>query len=124
MGLNPTKANHLERGSWGETLAREHLLANGYVFLVQNLRLGKSEIDLVLLQDATVVWAEVKTRTAEVADPQELLTKRKWEVMQEAADQWMNQHYPNHNLRFDLIVITGTEEHHILTHYPGAFSPD
>lgn len=50
------------RGREAEQLALEHLLAQGFRLLWQNLRLGALELDLVAQKDDLVVVVEVRSR--------------------------------------------------------------
>ena len=55
---------HLERGSLGEGAARDFLKAAGLKFLTANFSCKDGEIDLILREGETLVFVEVKTRTA------------------------------------------------------------
>jgi putative endonuclease len=55
---------HLERGSLGENTARDFLKASGLKFLTANFSCRDGEIDLVFRDGETLVFVEVKTRTA------------------------------------------------------------
>ena len=50
-------------GRWGETLAAEHLEAQGWTVLERNYRAGPPEIDLIAERGHTVAFVEVKTRS-------------------------------------------------------------
>src|ERR1700712_1799646 len=60
------RAEHLERGTSGEKLARRFLRRNGFKILYRNFR-GRSggEIDIVCRDGDTLVFVEVKTRSRE-----------------------------------------------------------
>ena len=49
-------------GLWGEILAARYLRDHGYRILNTNFRVGHAEIDIIALDGAQVVVAEVKTR--------------------------------------------------------------
>jgi putative endonuclease len=49
-------------GFYGETLAKNFLLARGYSFICANVRFGRLEIDLVTKYGNLTVFIEVKTR--------------------------------------------------------------
>ena len=55
---------HLERGSLGENAARDFLKAAGLKFLTANFSCKEGEIDLIFREGETLVFVEVKTRTA------------------------------------------------------------
>jgi len=66
-------------GRIGERLALEHLLRLGYSLVARNHRTRYGEIDLVMHDDSTLVFVEVKTRRASSArrEPWEALHPRK-----------------------------------------------
>jgi putative endonuclease len=55
---------HLARGSLGETAARDFLQDAGLKFLTANFSCKEGEIDLIFRDGETLVFVEVKTRTA------------------------------------------------------------
>jgi len=55
---------HLERGVLGENAARDFLKAAGMKFLTANFACKEGEIDLIFRDGETLVFVEVKTRTA------------------------------------------------------------
>ncbi|AYY12733.1 YraN family protein [Actinobacteria bacterium YIM 96077] len=50
-------------GAYGEQVAARHLERNGLIVVARNWRCSVGEIDIVALEDATVVVCEVKTRS-------------------------------------------------------------
>lgn len=58
------KPVHLERGSLGEDAARDFLKKQGLKFLTANFSCKEGEIDLIFRDGETLVFVEVKTRTA------------------------------------------------------------
>jgi putative endonuclease len=58
------KPVHLERGSLGEDAARDFLKKQGLDFLTANFSCKEGEIDLIFRDGETLVFVEVKTRTA------------------------------------------------------------
>jgi putative endonuclease len=63
-GAEAERPVHLERGSLGENAARELLKAAGLKFLTANFSCKEGEIDLIFRDGETLVFVEVKTRTA------------------------------------------------------------
>lgn len=49
-------------GDFGENAAREYLEKKGYIFLDKNYRTRYGEIDIIMLDNDTTVFIEVKTR--------------------------------------------------------------
>lgn len=96
-------------GRWGETLAAEYLIENGYTIVERNARTPYGEIDLVARQDEEVspdevgvegrssgyatIFVEVKTRSSRSFGlPEEAVTSRKQAHMLAAAQAYMQQH--------------------------------
>src|SRR5688572_30069751 len=59
----PEKPLHLERGTLGESAAREFLEKKGLKFLTANFSSKRGEIDLIFRGGETLVFVEVKTRS-------------------------------------------------------------
>jgi len=67
-----------ERGEQGERLAERHYLENGYRVLARNYRIRAGEVDLVILKNNTVVFAEVRGReNLQYGLPEETVTLSK-----------------------------------------------
>jgi putative endonuclease len=58
------KPVHLERGDLGEIAARDFLKEQGLKFLTSNFSCKEGEIDLIFREGETLIFVEVKTRTA------------------------------------------------------------
>ncbi|TCS79204.1 YraN family protein [Tepidibacillus fermentans] len=50
-------------GKWGEEKAKEYLLSQGYVLIEENWRTRYGELDLIMLDQGTVVFIEVRTKS-------------------------------------------------------------
>jgi putative endonuclease len=59
-------------GALGEALARRHLEARGFELLDANFRTRHGELDLVVADDRSLVFCEVKTRVVASASSGEL----------------------------------------------------
>lgn len=70
-------AEHNELGKWGEEVAREHLLKQGYAIGGENIRVAGVEIDFIATRDDTICFVEVKTRATDFTDPIEAVDSRK-----------------------------------------------
>ncbi len=55
-------------GSFGEKIARDFLIKNGYTIIARNLKLSYQEIDIIASIKEKMVFIEVKTRTSGIAD--------------------------------------------------------
>lgn len=116
-------ARHNLTGEWGEKVAREYLLAQGYAIGGENTRIGNYEIDFIAMKDDVVAFVEVKTRTEPEFDPLEAVDSRKRARLARAADAYMNASNLPLSPRFDIITIIGTPEDYEIEHFPDAFMP-
>lgn len=55
--------SHIKTGRIGEKIAEKYLKKNKYKIIGKNVRVGKSEFDIIGIKDETLVFFEVKTRT-------------------------------------------------------------
>lgn len=110
-------------GAWGEQVAREHLLVQGYAITAQNVRIGGVEIDFIATKDNRICFVEVKTRSSDFVDPLETIDERKRSRLARAADSYMRGCDIPLEPQFDLIFIIGTPERFTLEHIPDAFYP-
>jgi len=111
-------AEHNTLGKKGEELATELLLNKGYTILGKNYRFKKFEVDIIALQDKTLVAVEVKTRsTPDFGDPQEFLKKTQIKNLVEAVDHYITSNNLDYEVRFDVIGIIknklGTKIEHL-----------
>lgn len=118
-------ADHLELGRQGEQLAKAHFLKQYYEILEENWWHGKAEVDLILYQDGTLVFVEVKTRTGTAfGQPEDFVDAAKQKQMQEAAEAYIQLMEHRGEVRFDVIsILINTSGEQTLTHIPDAFWP-
>jgi putative endonuclease len=106
-------------GAWGEDLALRYLLGRGYRLVERNYRKRRGEIDLIVRNEDTLVFVEVKLRRSTgFGDPLEAVTKRKQTTIRSLAEQYLADNQPDFDtLRFDVVGIlvtsTGTRVDHI-----------
>ncbi len=96
-------------GKWGEDCASSFLESKGFKIFDRNVRTPAGEIDLIALDNETLVFVEVKTRShLDAGYPEEAVTEEKLEHMIDSAENWLQDHpeYEN-NWRLDVIAITG-----------------
>jgi putative endonuclease len=117
-------------GRLGERLALEHLRRLGYELVDANHRTRFGELDLIVCDDRTLVFVEVKTRRAtgpDAADrPWEALHARKRAQVRRMAAAWLaaTETRPRRGaLRFDAIavVLDASGALRSLEHLEGAF---
>jgi len=109
----------------GEAIAEQFCVLRGYRVVDRNAREGRGELDLVAIDRDTVVFVEVKFRSAR--DPVGALSAvraKKREDMARAAARWLSsRHLLGRPVRFDVIGITwGPDETDLrVEHVPNAF---
>lgn len=102
-----TGAHNRSIGDYGERVAAQWLTARGMVVLDRNWRCRQGEVDLVLRDDDTLVFCEVKTR-ASVAfgHPLEAVTPAKYHRLRRLAALWMESHQVRaRNVRIDVVGV-------------------
>ena len=100
-------------GKWGENLAADYLIEQGYTILDQNVHTPYGELDLVTAQpldtdpgEFTIVFIEVKTRRSQsFGFPEESITASKQEHIISSALHYMQQQ-PNRDRDWRVDVIT------------------
>jgi putative endonuclease len=96
-------------GRYGEQVARDRLVADGYALIDTNWRGRAGELDAVAVApDGTLVFVEVKTRSGlGFGLPAEAVTRRKAARLRALAGEWLAAHpdvwWPA--LRFDVIGV-------------------
>jgi putative endonuclease len=115
-------------GQHGEDLALAHLERLGYALVARNHRTRYGEIDLVVFDGSTLVFAEVKTRRANSAGrgPWEALHERKRKQVRRMAAAFLLEvadRPHSADLRFDAIgvLIDGQGRLVRLDHLEAAF---
>lgn len=117
-------ANHNELGEWGEQLARDYLLTNGYTLLEHNLHVGRKEVDIVAVKGSVMAFIEVKTRSSDLASAIEAVDSKKMRRIVRAADSILAAQSLPFEYRFDIIAVIGTPcTGHELHHITDAFMP-
>nr|WP_299382711.1 YraN family protein [Allomuricauda sp.] len=113
---------HNEFGKLGEQLAIDFLLEKGYEIHATNYRFLKAEIDIVAKKDGILAIVEVKSRNKGfVEDLQNVINKKKVNLLTMAADQYVVEHGILDEVRFDLITIVKQKDDFHLEHVKNAF---
>lgn len=100
--------SNLSVGSLGEEIAEKYLKKRGYEILDRNFRSKRwGEIDIVAIEDETVVFVEVKTRlSTDYGEPQEAVSPRKLRALKRAGQYFKLQHPQTPDaLRIDVVAI-------------------
>jgi len=94
----------------GISLAGYILMARGMQPVAKNYRIRGGECDIIAWDGDTLVFVEVKTRTAGGAmAPREAVDGQKQQHLLQAAAQYLAQNQLQAPCRFDVVAITGEE---------------
>ena len=106
--FSPGTAEHLERGTAGETAACKYLRRSGYKILYRNFR-GRTggELDIVCRDGDTLVFVEVKTRGSEdFGRPFEAVRADQQRRISRGALAWLRMlDNPDILFRFDVVEV-------------------
>lgn len=116
-------AKHNDTGSWGEEVASQFLVGEGYAIRDRNWRAAPYEIDIVAMKDNRIVFVEVKTRSSFLSDPVLSITDKKKSHLVRAANAYMTCFHLPHEIQFDLIFISGDRDTYRIEHIADAFYP-
>ncbi len=122
MASQGTAASGRELGNWGEELAARHLESLGMVILARNWRCRAGEIDVVALDDGTLVVCEVKTRTTDAFGiPLAAVTPVKLRRLRRLAAEWLAESAVRvRDVRFDVVgILTTSSGEPLLEHIRG-----
>ncbi|NUU06742.1 YraN family protein [Leifsonia sp. C5G2] len=111
-----------ELGRRGEQVAADWLEGLGYRVVDRNWRCPTGELDLVLRQGRTLVFAEVKTRSSlEFGHPFEAITSAKSARLRRLAAHWCREHAPAAaDVRIDAVAVTDAwSERPLVEHLTG-----
>jgi putative endonuclease len=94
-------------GRRGEQLALEHYKRLGFELLARNQHTRSGEVDLVVADTRTIVFAEVKTARLTALDPLVSITERKLLRMRRVAREWLadEPHCRRSTLRLDVVAV-------------------
>ena len=111
-----------ELGKYGEELAVDYLINKGYQIIERNWRSGHKEIDIIALDDTTLVIVEVKTRKSDdFGEPEIAVGKTKQRFLIWAADNYVRYKKLNVDVRFDIISIVFNDDEPEIEHFEDAF---
>lgn len=134
LTLTPSLTNLYDRwnpttslGQRGERAAERFLLRQGMVIIERGYRDRFGEIDLIVADDQTLVFVEVKTRSSDHAGlPAEAVDEQKQIHLTRAAQGYLKwNHLTECRARFDVIAITWPSPSRPpeIIHYENAFEP-
>ncbi|MFH1370680.1 MAG: YraN family protein [Planctomycetota bacterium] len=112
-------------GKWGERQCEKFLKRKGLKTLTRNYACKAGEIDLIMVDnDRSIVFVEVKTRTNEEFAPTEsAVNKTKIDKMVKTSRYFLSAHdIDNRPYRFDIVTVTlGQRGPAEIRHYKNAF---
>jgi putative endonuclease len=112
-------------GARGEIAAAMFLKRLGYRIVHRNYAIGGGEFDIVAIEDRTVVFVEVKTRsTDEFGSPAQSVDRNKQEQLSRLAHLYIRRyHLQEHHARFDVIAVVWPKNARRpeIKHYRNAF---
>ncbi|MEO9965212.1 MAG: YraN family protein [Reichenbachiella sp.] len=111
--------NSKEQGKSGEDYALKHLLSLGYDLIERNYRYRRSEIDLIMWFNVTLVFVEVKWRSnSKYGFPEHFVSANQQKMIMEGAEHYILESKHNGPIRFDIVAINAQEK---LVHFKDAF---
>jgi putative endonuclease len=101
----------MEKGKFGEILAKNFLKKNGYSILFENYRTRFGEIDLIVEKNNTIIFVEVKYRTNKnFGRAEESINKSKIKKIRNSAVQFLKNYKKDYKkFRIDIIAINNFE---------------
>lgn len=94
-------------GKYGESIARDFLINNGYKILDMNYRNRYGEIDIISIKNDIIIFCEVKSRyTNSFGNPIEAVTYYKQKQIIKLSEMYLlYKKYNNYNVRYDVIEV-------------------
>jgi putative endonuclease len=110
-------------GAWGEELALHYLTRRGYTLIERNYRTRYGELDLILRDQNTLVFVEVKLRRGVAfGNPLEAVTPRKQATIRALAERYLSVRAPHFDaVRFDVVGILIGKGQPRIVHIEDAF---
>ncbi len=99
-------AHHNQTGKYGEDLAVQWLIANGYELLHRNWKHSYYELDAIASKDGILHFIEVKTRTTDTyGHPEQGVTAKKMERLMQAGEEFLYQFPGWTRIQYDILSI-------------------
>jgi putative endonuclease len=110
-------------GERGENMAAKYLRNKGYQIIVRNFRTQVGEVDIIARDGKTLVFVEVKTRSADDPTPEQQVHHQKQHQLTKSAKVYLGRYgFPQPAARFDVVAVVwpgGREP--IIRHTENAF---
>ena len=118
----PKMTKNQALGKQGEQLAMDYLKEQGYQIVRRNYRYLQAEIDIIARKKDQLVVVEVKFRQRNFfEDLSQTVNKKKRNLLIMAADQFIQSHELDLELRFDVITIIQNDQGYTIEHMESAF---
>jgi putative endonuclease len=90
--ITPKHPSYNQRvGSFGEDLARKHLINKGYRLIGANIKTGNQELDIIAIKDGILVFIEVKTRASSIyGEADEAIFRKKTRSLKQAINKYLS----------------------------------
>lgn len=114
-------------GSYGERVAVQRLIDDGYEIVESNWRCADGEIDIIATRDGVISFIEVKTRSSDrFGEPAEAVGLQKQRKIRELATIWLRErgHVESgpSDLSFDVVEVRHADKGAAkVTHLRAAF---
>jgi len=104
-------APHLLQGRKGERVAARFLLKQGFDILARRYRGRSGELDIIALEQDTLAFVEVKTRSSsKFGEPWEFVDWQKQQTLRRTAEEFIADHdLSQYSYRFDIVSVLGKE---------------
>jgi putative endonuclease len=104
-------APHLLQGRKGERVAARFLLKQGFDILARRYRGRSGELDIIALEQDTLAFVEVKTRSSsKFGEPWEFVDWQKQQILRRTAEEFIADHdLSQYSYRFDIVSVLGKE---------------
>lgn len=122
--MESPQKDRLSLGKAGEEEAVRFLKKKRYKIVSRGFRLLRGEIDIIAYDGATLVFAEVKTRTSHAFGfPEESVTPAKQGQIRKIAQGYLARNrLENVTCRFDVLAVTiGNDRQIKIRHFENAF---
>jgi putative endonuclease len=110
-------------GQKGEAFAAEYLQKKGFKIRHRNWISGKHEVDIVAENKDFIVFVEVKTRSEDLVDARDLVSREKQRSIVFVADTYIRRYGLEKESRFDVIVLINEDDKFRINHIEDAFYP-
>ena len=120
-------SENIQLGRIGENLAVNFLEQNNYHILTQNYHSTYGEIDIVAIDNDTLIFIEVKTRKSNLEKALSSISNAKQKKIIKTAYHFLQQNpeYENFPTRFDAIAVIQKKDNRFkINHLQNAFYPE